>query len=198
MKEKLADFYKIPWGGAIETNSDVLTYAKKEDLKGFNEIRFYTGERIGDWPSGITFYVRGEQEADYIVLGLHWAVVSEKVRQVFKQCEVKDVQFLPINVIHIESGKQFGPYWVLHVLKVADAVNWEKTTWVTSAAPRDIYPVFGIRKIVLNARELKDIEIFRVGKNAKAHTWVFISRKLKECLIDSGVKGFKFTPIDSD
>jgi hypothetical protein len=142
--------------------------------------------------------VRGEREEDYIVVGLHWMVVSEKVRQIFRRCEVKDMQFLPINVVHIETGKQFGPYWALNVLKIADAVNWEKTRWVTLPAPRDEYPIFGVRKMVIDANKLKDLDIFRVGKNAKAHTWVFISRKLKECLIDSDVTGFKFIPVDSD
>ena len=77
---------------------------------------FYSGELLQDWPDNIWFEFEGGPIEDFLIGGLHWRLVSENVRQVFIKSEIPGVQFLPVQVVHVTSGRTIGPYWVLNVL----------------------------------------------------------------------------------
>jgi len=83
---------------------------------GFNEYRLYNGELIQDWPENIKFEFEGEPLADFLTGGLHWRLVSENVRQIFIREEIPGVQFLPVQVVHVTSGRTIGPYWALNIM----------------------------------------------------------------------------------
>jgi hypothetical protein len=99
-------------------------YCVKSDKKGFNEYRFYEGKWIEDWPDGIEFVVDGEPEEDIILGGLHYWLISDRMRQVLVDNNIPGVQFLPVKVVHTKWNKEIGPYWIINVIRSVKGLSW--------------------------------------------------------------------------
>jgi hypothetical protein len=190
-------YYKIVWGGPFKADPEGLILVK-DDLKGFNEYRFWDENLIEDWPEGITFYVKGKKHEDYVVVGLHWTIVSERVHKCFEELNVKGAQFLPVHIIIEEKKEEIGPYWALHVIQEIDALDWEKTRWLyPERDPKtDRYPMMKALKVALKKDKLEGIDIFRLNVKNKGDTIIYISERLMKYLDKTGATvGFKFRPI---
>jgi hypothetical protein len=189
-------YYKI-W---VDESDPLAMVCIERDDKGFNEHRFNEGKWIEDWPQGVTFYVEGEHPEDYLLGGPFWMVVSERVRQVceeFEECKVKGVQFLPVRVVHKESGEEIGPYWAVNVVQVVEALDWERTRWLyPEKKDQHKDPIFNIVKEAFHWEPLKGVDIFHLSIKGRVGTSVYISQRLKWCLEQArATKGFKFIPI---
>jgi len=151
-----SDFSKAP--GMIRVN---------ENIKDFDSIRFLSGEIISDWPDGITFYCEGDVALDYWKANLLWNIVSDQVRNVFHKHKLKGVQFLPINVMHVRTKENLGPYWVLNVYKMVEK---------------------------LRRNHVQGLDIFRAkDKKGEGRTEIFISHKLRHYLNKgNALSGFGF------
>lgn len=169
----------------------------ERDEKGFDVYRLYKGKWIDDWPEGITFYVKGEHPEDYLLGGLGWVAISENVRQSLNKCGVTEGQFLPIQVIHKETGNKIGSYWILNVLKVVEALDPERTRWLNPHTKEtDEFPTLNIIKEALRREALKGVDIFLLGIKGQITRSVYISEYLKQCLEkEKTTKGLKFIPI---
>jgi hypothetical protein len=97
----------------------------QSDKKGFNEYRLYEGKWIEDWPDDVEFVVDGKQLEDFIVGGLHWRLISDRVRKVLEQENIQSVQFLPVKVFYAKSNDYIGPYWVLNIIRNVNSLRWE-------------------------------------------------------------------------
>jgi len=194
MRRDKKRFYRVFPSVEAEPGSPIFT--GKDDMKGFNEFRFYKGKLIEDWPEGITFFVKGVLEDDYVLVGLHWIVVSERVCRVFEECEVKGAQFLPVHIVVEETGKELGAYWVINVFQEVDALDWEHTEWIDKW--RDDLPVVNAFRVAVRREPLKNIDIFRLNVKGRGHPGVYISERLKKCLDQAGAtSGFEFVPIEA-
>lgn len=199
------DYYKVFLGGHLKSMLGGIIWTGEEDMKGFNEYRFYDGKLIEDWPAGITFFVeaylqKNVVEEDYIFLVFHWHIVSERVRRVFEECRIKGVQFLPVRIIQKDTGKELGPYWAMNVYRETDALDWDRTVWVSAVTnPReDPYPSVGIIRVVLRREPVAGLDIFRLNIKGRGDTTVYISRRVKECLEKaSATSGFEFHPVEA-
>jgi hypothetical protein len=193
-------FYEMFHGGPVTPKPGGIIYAGKDDFKGFDELRFHRGKPIPDWPGGITFYVKGHRQDDYIVVGLHWMVVSERVRQVFTEYKLEGIQLLPLRIVHHETGEEMGPYYALNVFKGVDALDFEHTRWAHPERDhrRDEYASLDIIIATLRREALKGLDIFCLIINGKGVPGVYISKKLKTFMEKAGVtSGFSFIPIVS-
>ena len=120
-------------------NSEGLS-CRKWEFEGFDEYRFYDDKTIQDWPKNITFEFDGDVVEDFLIGGLHWKIVSEKVRQVFLKLNVQGIQFLPVRVIYSKTGKSIGTYWVINVLKSFEKLERAKINNLDIFYPRDRKP----------------------------------------------------------
>ncbi|MBI2832763.1 MAG: hypothetical protein HYX79_10955 [Chloroflexi bacterium] len=191
-----AYYYGIPWGGPSEYGPDILVWTGKKDVKGFNQYRFYECKLIEDWPDGVTFTMEGKRAEDYLVVGMHWTVVSDRVRKAFEECRVEGMQFLPVRIVK-ETGEDVGQYWALNVTHPAvDALDWERTRWLPGRNPReDEHPELCIIAEAFRFDSLKGIDIFRLKvKNQVTH--LYVSQRVKWCLEQAGAtSGFEFSPV---
>lgn len=191
-----SDFYNIVWGGPVRPDPDGLVLVRK-DTKGFNEYRFNEGKTIKDWPEGITFFMEGKHHEDYLVVGLQWVVVSDKVKKVFEECNAEGVQFLPVNIIIENTGKDAGPYWAMNVFRAIDALDWVHTVWVY---PERIYldehPQLNILKEALRREPLAGVDAFHLVIGGEFSPPIYISKRVKVCMEQAGAtSGFKFNPV---
>jgi len=190
-------FYVFP-GGSSKPNPRGLFYTGKKDLKGVDEYQFSKGNLIHDWPADIMFEVEGKHLEDYLVVGLQWMVVSDRVKKVFDKCQIKGIQFLPVQIILKNTGKEIGPYWAWNVYQEVDALDWDKTTWLPSVTDphAEKYPETKILRESLRASVLRDTDIFRLNIKGEGGSAVFVSSRLKNCLEAAGATiGFEFKPI---
>ncbi len=168
----------------------------ESDARGFNGGRVYEDRPIEDWPEGVTFFVTGEHAEDYLVGGLHWIVLSERVRQVFVRHKVAGTEFLPVKVVHKETGRDVGPYWVLHVFRAVDALDWDRTHWMyPEKRDTDELPGLNILWPALRANALKGVDVFRLTIKGRAGVVVFLSGRLKGWLEEANAtSGIRFAP----
>lgn len=195
-EQRRAIFYTV----SMADSDPKALMAPEEDTKGFDEYRFYKGEWIEDWPEGITFsFTRGEHAEDFTLGGLHWVLVSERVRQVFVQHHIEGVQFLPVKVIRKKTGKEVGTYWALNIIRHAEALDWTHTLWTTSDVQeieKHPYPELLILRPALQWEKVKDSDIFRLRFRGEGDACIFISARLKQWLEEAGAtSGFSFFPI---
>jgi hypothetical protein len=187
-------FFKVFSGGRVRPHPNVLVLVKS-DKKGFNELRFYSGQFIKDWPEGITFYMKGTHYEDYLVVGLHWMVVSDGVRKVFEECELTGVQLLPVHIVIDGSGKEIGPYWAMNVYQEVDALHWEYTQWLEKGRDhfQDENPMLGVWEIGLRYEPIHNLDIFRLNVKGEGDPKVYISDRVKKALEKAKVTdGFNF------
>jgi hypothetical protein len=186
-------FYFQVW---FDDSDPLAIFSKEEDLRGVDRWIVKSGTRIENWPEGVTFFVQGEHLEDYLLSVLDgWILVSERVRRIVDDCAAGDVQLLPVRVTHKETQVNFGPYWLLNVIRLIEALDWDHTRWFHPEKKyEDEHPVLDIAKVALNLRALQGVDIFRL-KVKDASRGVFISQRLKERLERAGAIGFKFIPV---
>lgn len=193
-KQRRAIFYKV----SMADSDPIALMAPEADTKGFDEYRFYKGEWIEDWPEGITIsFTRGEHAEDFMLGGLHWLLVSERVRQVFAQHQIEGTQFLPVRVIHQKTGKEVGRYWALNVVQEIEALDWTHTLWTTSD-PKEIeeWAAVHILRPALIWEKVQGNDVFRLRIQGEGDVSVFISARLKQWLEEAeATSGFSFFPI---
>jgi len=56
--------------------------------------------------------------------GLHWYLVSERIRQLFINNDIVGVQFLPVKVVHKKNYKEIGTFWVINVMQSVKSLRW--------------------------------------------------------------------------
>lgn len=133
-------------------------YCVRKDTKGFNEYRFYDGKLIEVWPEGIEFVVDGEPEDDFVLGGLHWLLISNRVCQLFIESGIAGIQYLPVKVVHNSSGEEIGPYWAMHVIRSIEGLTWSLV---------DDLDIFRVRaSIFVSNRIKKKLEQKKVNRGA--------------------------------
>ncbi len=186
-------YYKV-W---FDATDPLALFSQEEDLRGVDRWLVYKGARVERWPEEITFVVEGEHAEDYLFSALHgWLLISERARRVFEECAISGVQFLPVRVIRKEQQVEIGPYWVLNVLHLVEALDWDHTRWLhPERRHEDEHPILDIVKESLKLGSLRGIDIFRLKVKEDAGS-IYISHKLKTCLERAGaISGFKFIPV---
>ncbi len=61
---------------------------------------------LENWPEGITFYIKYQFAEDILIGGIHWVLVSDRVRQAIEKCQITGAQFLPVRVEEDATGKR--------------------------------------------------------------------------------------------
>jgi hypothetical protein len=167
MKNEEKHSYKKIYQLTSDFSESPGMHCLRRDSEGFDVYRFYEGQLINDWPQDITFHCEVQFEDDYLLGGLHWKIVSERVREIFEKNKITGVQFLPVKILDSRSGQFVGEFWALNVIQTTNS---------------------------LKLKDTKDLDIFRLA--GKTGTGIFISERLKKMLEKSGsVRGMDFVEV---
>jgi hypothetical protein len=173
-------------------NPKVMGRVSRDD-RGFDWRRFREGARFDDWPEGIKLHLQGEVKPDFMFAAPEWSVFSEGLRQVFDEHQVEDVQFLPVQAVHNDTGEELGTYWTINVLRKIEALDWERTSWkkpsdsdIEKKYPRDEYPWLYIMETALQLKPIEGIDCFRLTVKAHLEPGFLISKLIKEAIEKRG------------
>lgn len=168
------------------------------NLNNFNMslLRYSRDELIDIWPSNFTASFSGSLELDYFTVDKYLDIVTTAVKNEIEKFTKNDVEFLPIKIHWIDDlPHKKSQYWVIHIRKVIDALNWEKTRWISNEY-QDLHDptiLLNIIEPALRSEVIKGGNIFRIEISGKVYKRVFISYELKKSLFLAGcTKGMDF------
>ncbi|GAA0180836.1 hypothetical protein SH2C18_34620 [Clostridium sediminicola] len=165
-------------------------YENKYSVKG-NYL--YEGKIIKDWNPDFTFYYNSEEgyrPTDYLPNNLSWLLVSSKFVEIIKKIGVREVQFLPVVIKEVNTGKIIEGYSVLNITRLTNAIDLPNSLY-TEIEARDI-KVISVIKYALNKNKLKGSHLVRL----KAHKFAtFISDEIKNELEKNKITGFGFLEV---
>jgi len=151
-----------------------------------------------EWPKGMTFYMSNGLLPDYIVGGLTYMPISNRLRIAIEECDLDGFQFLPAQVIH-PAFPSPQDYWILNVFITAEALNWSETQWVfPDKVKTDKHPLLNIWKPTLNIDAVQGIDMFHMTVKGDLHTSIFLSERVKQSIQNSkATVGLELIPIET-
>ena len=168
----------------------------------YNERQFNHPDPILDWPPDFTVYVKGENQEDYLPAGLHMRIFSDKAKVALRSCGLLgQTEFLPVRMVHADTGADIGRYWAVHVLTELLALDRIHTRWMPGYVPPAERPpgrqgeleTLHIMKPALVREVARLADIFRLKESP---TEMFVSTRFRRCLEQAGAAtGIKFDPI---
>ncbi|TDW13119.1 hypothetical protein EDD63_1499 [Breznakia blatticola] len=197
-------FYRLTWDmdridDSIKSNTNTI-YAEKSNLGEivykdvkvgfFSNIIYKSFEKLSDtWPE-VEFYYSSKAsdlENEYLINVNRWPIIHKKVMEKFNDNKIKGLQYLPIKLIDVVTGKVNNNYVVMYIMNFIEAydMNLSKYTYnekynVYSFLPQDI---------VLDEKVCKDYDIFRCKKD---FVGIYVSQKIKNIIDDNNWIGFEF------
>lgn len=144
---------------------------------------------ILSWPNDIVFYYESGRPEDFLGNALGWPIFSKRVQEVFIGLGIKNVQFLPINIIRKNTKEVLPGYAVLNILDSVVALDWEHARYVEDRKNPEM-PV--ILKLALRYEIIKDLDIFRLKEQP---ILIFVSGRIKSKLNEIEATGFKLVSV---
>jgi hypothetical protein len=128
------------------------------------------------------------------------SVVSEKIKLVFDQLNIPDVQLFPCTIRNTKTDEIIGGYYVINTYNRIKCMDREKSEWRASVSNPDL--VSGIEKLVLNNEILDEIPlekrlVFALKDNAAEQLFhVSVVQKIMETH-PTGLKPYPLCSWDS-
>jgi hypothetical protein len=200
MRKIKTEAYELMVNGDLFEKNDNLIWWKSMDTKGFDEYKMMDGIPLSNvWPGNVIVYVTGEIDVDLFRGGPYYKIISDKVRDIISHKWSDSTEFLPVKVVHHESKKEFGSYWVLNVVQVLEALDEENTMWNVGhpPPPDERIPHASYIKPALKREVILGKGIFRIrwrdSVNGAAN---FITNELREDLQKAhATLGMDFLPV---
>ncbi|MEL7590045.1 MAG: DUF1629 domain-containing protein [Anaerolineaceae bacterium] len=152
-------------------------------------ISFGRGSLKNLWPQDMTVNITGITPVDYLFCSVNIDAVSDHARTVIEKISPLDVEFFPLDVID-EDGMPIikTKYWVINVLTIIDALDWDNTKWTTGKPPtkKDPTAFLSIIKPCLIESKINGRNIFRIEVANQTTSGKFISHFLRKSLEKEG------------
>lgn len=123
----------------------------------------------------------GGEVLDIIGTTINLTIVSEKVKEVFQQRNINDVEFLPLMIDEV------GSYFILNPLSKQAIVNMDESDYRMGKIDKS--QISKLRNLVLDYSQLDDnVHFFRASQFMYKQ---FISQELYQAFLDAGVTGLR-------
>lgn len=177
----------------LDTTNDNDVVVNCENTLGFEQYELKEGNFLKYWNDNITFYFNphdGNRFTDYLANNLGWFIVSKKFKSLINKIE-EGVQFLPVNVVDIESKTRLDDeYFVANVLEVVDALNLENSDY--SVMDLDGEKIYSVRKYAVTKEKINNKAIFKLKGDEIP---LFVSETFKNLVGENDITGCGFLEI---
>jgi hypothetical protein len=178
----------LPW-----VDEGVLEFNEFECSASFSE-KMYKGVPINDEPSPKVFIKDPSKKIpDFLSgIGMVLPVTSVKATNFFKaSSDAKFIQFIKPEIINYEKKDEFT---ILNILQVLDALDWDKSDYdlFDEPGPQGNKVIRKMRKLILKEDVINGRNIFYLKEFPAV---VYISEKLENDMIKSGIKDFRTLPV---
>jgi hypothetical protein len=177
-------FYKLLNDFNGRKNSLVMKI--HEQSLEFNRYDTNKGIFFERWNENIKIsFIRKKEDIldDYVVNDLAWFIVSDKLKKLLEEFELKKVQFLRLNAISDDGNEKIDNIYLCNIYNLSGALNLEYSKYFGSG--EDIRIV----KYALNEKEIDNYDIFRLKKYTSP---IFISERVMKEMKKSKITGCDF------
>jgi hypothetical protein len=182
-------YYKLILDDSNE--KDVVCHC--EETFGFEQYELKEGKFIENWNKNITFYYNpkeGDILTDYLANNLGWFIVSKKFKDIINELGTSEIQYLPVNIVDLESNSNKNIYYVANVLEVVDAIDLEHSDY--SVMELDNEKIYSIRKYALKQEGIINKDLFKLNGDEIP---LFVSESFKHSVETYNITGCDFSEI---
>lgn len=172
---------------AEKTNMDNIEYEGIK--KGFFDNIILSDIDINKWPEVEFYYssIASDVDSGLLLNIKRWPIVHKTVKDEFEKNKIIGVQYFPIKLIDMVSGKINSNYFLMYVKNFIDAYDMKKSKYKYNEKYK-IY-TFMPNGIVMNEENCAKYDIFRCNKDKAC---LYVSEKIKKIVDDNQWIGFCF------
>lgn len=187
--DRIDDAIKESTNTIYAQQSNLNEFETKEFKKGYYRYVVEQGQNVDNWPN-VKFYYSSKAsnlENEYLINIVTWPIVHKKVQEEFEQNKIEGIQYLPIDLVDVVTGKVNRNYVVMNILNFINVYDMEASNY-TYKEKYDLYS-FLPHEIVLNRLVCSQYDIFRCKQNKMP---IYISEKIKDIIEKNKWVGFDF------
>ena len=129
----------------------------------------------------------GMRLVDFVANHLLYIIVSDKVKKVFEQEGVENIEYLPVSIYDQKKRLASADYFIANVLGAVDCLDHEKSEYDRSVVNPTKIQHFD--KVVIHEDKVpENLKIFRLKESPST---IFIRHDLLETLKKNKLKGFE-------
>jgi hypothetical protein len=155
----------------------------------------YQGKIVEKWDVRNTlFYSKGKVLQDYLSCAIGWPLVSLRVKEIFEDLNIYNVQFLPVNIKDKKTNNINSEYFVLNTTTMlTEAIDLKQTKhkYVKDGKGKDILWISDPRPRVFLSK-ISEYDIFRIKE-----VWpkIYISDRLVSEFRQRKISGFDYVEV---
>ena len=116
-------------------------------------------------------------------------IINEKTRKFFENQEIKDVEYLPVNIINHKGRKVKEKYYIMNFLKLVDCIDRDQTTFGWNSLDPDLME--DVENLTVDESRIPlDSHIFRIKHLTSV---ILIYKDLLDLINKAGFKGYKIS-----
>lgn len=172
---------------AEATNMDEIEYPTVK--KGYFDRIILKKASISEWPK-VEFYFSSKasnSESDYLLNIKRWPIVHERVKNALIESNISGIEYYPIDLIDVISGKISRKYFLMYITNFIDAFDMERSQYKFNE--KYDYYTFLPGKIVLSKTACDGYDIFRCSKSTAG---IYVSAKFQHIILNHKFTGFAF------
>lgn len=174
---------------AERSNMDNITsYGVKE---GFFDNIIYKDNILEerDWPN-VKFYFSSNGsnlESEYLLNSKSWPIIHKKVQVEFEKNGILGVQYLPIQLVDVETNRINNNFVVMNILNFIEGYDLNKSKYIYTEE-YDFYS-FLPNATYLDTKVCERYDIFRCTKSVSS---IYVSENIKNLIQKHNWIGFDF------
>ena len=138
-----------------------------------------------NYPDGIKLY-------DFVESMNSFHVVNSKVKQLFQNLNIENLEFLPIHLWDHQNKIASDDYFILNPLGSVDFIDMDKSEY--DIDDLDKTQICHIDKLIIN--DLKVPEDAKLFRATTMMGQLFINDEVKDALENANITGYKLMPAD--
>ena len=111
---------------------------------------------------------------------------SQKMKLALDQCQVTNIDYYPVHIVHDETKELLAEYWLGVVKDIVACIDLQKSAFEENAMGSAV-----ISQFTIDVRKTEGLNLFRFHNIPGL---IIIDETLKRCLAQTAFTGVSFTP----